>query len=505
MNRNMKTSISNLNNASRSAVVCFAIGCLAIQAFANQADAAAPQNSRSVTKPTQKSKVEWTQGKTEEIKIGRGGLIQTYRLHRSNHQEKKGDTIIQSRIEIEADDDTPIHVGQPLHVPGMNAIQIFSNELPHQHGVFGGQIVVELKKVNVNKKARSVGFFAPNSWIESRDGTVELFAHQVNLATPSKTSYWIGVRCREQSQSQNELTLVVDDVVEGSAADMAGIEVRDRITRWNRKPLNTVESLVSTIQTNKDKPAKLEVIRDSAPIELTITPDARVVAGSQVQTVIVPAAQANVAEKKIAQLKKLVEVSNLKDNRQFRVLLVGPGVNFGNKEIELQIDPEIHATKAHLKQMLDRVAEKKFGIFVEEDTVTLKKAVDEKGNENKFEFRYDLGFEPDEIWETIHFGVEDKKFSFEQLAPRVISRVAGDKLLTVRKEVKEAQNLAKRLKGGQIVFPNPLSAVHQAELKAKIDLLKKENERIRAINADLKAALEKLKTDLQKNAPDNDR
>lgn len=501
---------------------CFAGCCLIGLTLTQPASACQTESTPQQSKPQQiKSEkstkaqatkeqggtLEWKQAESDVIKVGKPGLIQTFRIQRSTTSPSKNSTVTSSiRIQDDrrfqddgdATQDREVHIEAIEHrlkIPGMNALEIFSKQLPHRYGVHGGQIIVELKKVNQDRKDLAVGFFAPNSWIEASDGRVELLTNQFELATQPAVRYWIGVRCREtKTQASNDQSprvhLVVDKVVSKGAAERAGIQVEDRIVSWNKQPLNSVEALVSTIQTNQTKTASVQIVRNGDSIDINVTPDMRTVEKSKVQTLIVPAAQLKLAHKKIEDLKKLVERSDPNKSQQLRVLVVGPGVNFGNEEIELRINPEIHAKKAHLQQLLDRVAEKKFGVFVKDNSVTLKKSPEAQN------LLDDLDFEPHEIWETMQFGVNGKSISFQQLAPRMIHQATGNIVVTTDNVAKDnLHKWANQLKTGQIVFPNPLTEM-KFEMQEAIKKLKQENDRIRELNENLKKELDELRVRL---------
>jgi regulator of sigma E protease len=69
-----------------------------------------------------------------------------------------------------------------------------------------------------------------------------------------------------------QLLPVVSTVVEGSAAETAGIQTGDRILSINDKPLSYFEDLKWTVRHNPDQPLVLGIERDGAELTATVVP-----------------------------------------------------------------------------------------------------------------------------------------------------------------------------------------------------------------------------------------
>ncbi|XYK81182.1 MAG: RIP metalloprotease RseP [Labrenzia sp.] len=69
-----------------------------------------------------------------------------------------------------------------------------------------------------------------------------------------------------------QLLPVVSTVIEGSAAETAGIQTGDRILSINDKPLSYFEDLKWTVRHNPDQPLVLGIERDGAELSATVIP-----------------------------------------------------------------------------------------------------------------------------------------------------------------------------------------------------------------------------------------
>ena len=79
-----------------------------------------------------------------------------------------------------------------------------------------------------------------------------------------------------------EVDPVVGDLVEGGAADNAGLQIGDRILSVDGEVLKSWRDLVSRVQPSADVPLAIEVERDGQQLEMTLTPEAAEVGGQTV-------------------------------------------------------------------------------------------------------------------------------------------------------------------------------------------------------------------------------
>jgi membrane-associated protease RseP (regulator of RpoE activity) len=99
-------------------------------------------------------------------------------------------------------------------------------------------------------------------------------------ATPT---YWIGLRgrgvddpvLRTHLQLAEGTGIVVEDVVADSPAAKAGLQKHDIILRANDDMVDSMETLQTHVQTGKDKPIELEIIRLGKETTATVTPAER--------------------------------------------------------------------------------------------------------------------------------------------------------------------------------------------------------------------------------------
>ncbi|MBM7038162.1 sigma E protease regulator RseP [Vibrio ulleungensis] len=74
-----------------------------------------------------------------------------------------------------------------------------------------------------------------------------------------------------------EIISTVSQVIEGGAAEAAGVQVGDQIIGLNEQPMTEWEAIAETIRNNPSTAMPIDIIRDGNPITLTLTPNARVI------------------------------------------------------------------------------------------------------------------------------------------------------------------------------------------------------------------------------------
>ncbi|ORT50468.1 zinc metallopeptidase RseP [Vibrio sp. qd031] len=74
-----------------------------------------------------------------------------------------------------------------------------------------------------------------------------------------------------------EIINAVSQVIEGGAAEAAGMQEGDLIIGLNSQPMTEWETIAETIRNNPSTPMPIDIIRDGNPITLTLTPNARVI------------------------------------------------------------------------------------------------------------------------------------------------------------------------------------------------------------------------------------
>jgi regulator of sigma E protease len=74
-----------------------------------------------------------------------------------------------------------------------------------------------------------------------------------------------------------EIISTVSQVIEGGAAEAAGMQVGDQIIGLNEQPMTEWETIAETIRNNPSTAMPIDIIRDGNPITLTLTPNARVI------------------------------------------------------------------------------------------------------------------------------------------------------------------------------------------------------------------------------------
>jgi membrane-associated protease RseP (regulator of RpoE activity) len=96
-------------------------------------------------------------------------------------------------------------------------------------------------------------------------------------------TYWIGLRgrgvddpvLRTHLQLAEGTGIVVEDIVPDSPAQKAGLQKHDIILRANDDMVDSMETLQTHVQTGKDKPIELEIIRLGKETTATVTPAER--------------------------------------------------------------------------------------------------------------------------------------------------------------------------------------------------------------------------------------
>ena len=102
-------------------------------------------------------------------------------------------------------------------------------------------------------------------------------------ATPQEPVYWIGLRgrsvedavLRTQLQLAEGTGIAIEDVVPDSPAEKAGLRKHDIILRANDDMVDSMEVLQQQVQTGKDKPIELKILRLGKEETVTVTPAER--------------------------------------------------------------------------------------------------------------------------------------------------------------------------------------------------------------------------------------
>lgn len=79
-----------------------------------------------------------------------------------------------------------------------------------------------------------------------------------------------------------EITLNVAQIVEGSAAEVAGIQVGDRLNTLNGQPIVHWQEVVDAVRSHPNQPIQLTVERGSEELALQLTPQSRELDGQQI-------------------------------------------------------------------------------------------------------------------------------------------------------------------------------------------------------------------------------
>ncbi|MEE2640200.1 MAG: PDZ domain-containing protein [Planctomycetota bacterium] len=347
------------------------------------------------------------------------------------------------------------------------------------------QIILKLKKVDGSGRTVSIGSFARDSWIETSSGRVHLLATPLKQPRKSGESrYWIGVRCSQTDSSAEDRVggLRVDDVLPRSAAEVAGLQVLDRMVRWNTTPLGSPGDLAAVLQENGNRPAMVQIIRGGEERMLRMVPGIRGEWSGEVKTVMAPASRWEISSERIGQIRELLAQQDPGRQHRVRLILVGPGVNFGKEKLELQINPQLQKSKAHLYRLLEEIAQQQVGGMVNQAELS-------RG-------RGSLPFEPHEIWESMEFGVRGKSFTLAKLSPRLIQPAAAAERKSestedwVRKTADDLKQTG--FTKGEIVFPNPILR-SEPGLWSEYQWLQRENERVQKENEVLKQQIRQLK------------
>lgn len=375
-----------------------------------------------------------------------------------------------------------------------------SNDSPSQNR----QVIVEMKKGTGSKNERVIsGVIAEESWIDSRSGAIQFYNANELLDPATVNQFWIGVQCSEipkvQSLSEEMQTvLAVEDVVPDSAASEAGIEVKDVICAWNERQLNSVSELVAEIQANQSKLATVSLIRDGKKLDVELKPRSRTSGVTKIHTIFAPSTELEIAEERIGQLKAMILANDIDKDQLFRFVVVGPGVNFGQGEIELQLKPDLQNRRAKLTRMIDRVAEKKFSVMFRDDNVRLLDSAE-------LDMNFDMDeLVPEQIWQSFDIGSNGHSLSFSMIAPQVLSpmpdsiRIKANRVQRIERTSipQEAINGIKDLAVGRLIFESPHQKINIEQIVMKeqeLQQLRLELEKVSGENENLKAELEALK------------
>ncbi len=99
---------------------------------------------------------------------------------------------------------------------------------------------------------------------------------------PESAEFWIGVPVSPVDPTlashlpalKSGVGLIVNDVVKGSPAEVAGLLKNDILATMDGKPL-TNRSLIEQIQASQGRPMPLEILRGGKPLTITVTPARR--------------------------------------------------------------------------------------------------------------------------------------------------------------------------------------------------------------------------------------
>jgi len=104
-----------------------------------------------------------------------------------------------------------------------------------------------------------------------------------NVRIAADPSYWIGVRgrsiesavLRTHLQLAEDMGVVVEEVLDGSPADKAGLRKHDIILRCNGDAVDNMQVLQKQVASGKDKPLELKIIRLGKQEALSVVPEER--------------------------------------------------------------------------------------------------------------------------------------------------------------------------------------------------------------------------------------
>lgn len=106
----------------------------------------------------------------------------------------------------------------------------------------------------------------------------------------------------------------------GAPAAKAGMQVGDRLTAVNGKPVYTLEGFIETIQANGDKPAEITVVRNGATQQFKVQPQLKKDERGQTRYMIGVLTQPDVEALKLS-FPKAVSAS-LQDNKRYSMLIL---------------------------------------------------------------------------------------------------------------------------------------------------------------------------------------
>lgn len=103
-----------------------------------------------------------------------------------------------------------------------------------------------------------------------RDGAIKSFQVTPHLDQPA---FWQRAALRQILISPAEKELVVDKIIPDSPADVAGIRHGDKVVALNGDPLYSRMTILRQIEDHPKDPLKLTVMRDGAPLEISMVPE----------------------------------------------------------------------------------------------------------------------------------------------------------------------------------------------------------------------------------------
>lgn len=359
------------------------------------------------------------------------------------------------------------------------------------------QVFVTLKKDDRRGTKVAVGVFAPDSWVHASNGTIQVMTETMGLQPTEIKRYWIGVRCREEvvqakpGKGESNSRLVVDEVVPETAAEKAGVRTGDVLLEFNGTPLQRINQLVDEIQQTDGKAVEIRLRRNGKIIAYTIRPMSRNAENSSVQTLIIPAALPEDAQERIERLQNLIHVSD-DSTREVRVLIVGPGVNFGKKQVELQLENYVGAIEENppekIAKILDRVANRHVGVYQHGDAISFEWTTDPTGRvQGEF-----IDLESEEFLDKLLIGVTGRTFAFSQLSPRLVLSTKNSKESDATIEF-----LKQRLDNRQPDQLPPKMISVDLAIQQRLQKVQQDFEKIKQENLKLREQINKLREQLK--------
>lgn len=111
-------------------------------------------------------------------------------------------------------------------------------------------------------------------WSDARDAIEGEGAHSLTVERGgARVDLRLDVQAGERSGvAQQAAPPVVESVHSGSPADAAGIQSGDRVVRIDGTPISDWSDLVAAASASEGRPLALELVRDGAPLVVTVTP-----------------------------------------------------------------------------------------------------------------------------------------------------------------------------------------------------------------------------------------